>query len=275
MAETRIWSASCTVDELFLPLGLVPEDGSGLDLAEGWDRRWSVTWSVEGAELSCPVSAIASVPVRRAEPVRHFSWHPRQRHRPGLETMVTTGRLHGFESLEERKFLRAVDFAGSVREVLSQPFRLRFKTAAGKVRSHIPDYLVAVPDARWLVDVRPASQADKVEDRECFAAARELAAAVGWQYSVVSGWKPQVVPALEAMRAEARPMSHLLDLQTQLLALLESGGMPFGDLVAATVLPVVARAHALHLLWHRRIGVDLSLPLLDESIVALPHGRPW
>ncbi|MBD0746731.1 hypothetical protein BG418_34450 [Streptomyces sp. CBMA152] len=258
-----------------MPLVLGAENGGNLDLVEGWGRRWSVTWCVEGSELSCPVSAIADVPVRRAEPVRHFSWHPRQRHRPGLEAMVTTRRLHGFESLEERKFLRAVDFAGSVRGVLSQPFRLRFKTVAGKVRSHIPDYLVVMPDGRWLVDVRPARRADKAEDRECFAAARELAAAAGWQYSVVSGWRPQVVSALEAMRAEARPMSHLLDLQARMMGLLESGGMPFGELVEATRLPVVARAHVLHLLWHRRVGVDLASPLLDGAIVALPQGRPW
>jgi hypothetical protein len=35
--------------------------------------------------------------------------------------MVSTGRLHGFESLEERPLLLALDFAGEVEEVLSQP----------------------------------------------------------------------------------------------------------------------------------------------------------
>jgi hypothetical protein len=40
-------------------------------------------------------------------------------------------------------------------------------------------------------------------------------------------------------------------------------------------MPVVARAWALHLLWHRRIGVDLSSPLLDRSFVALAGERPW
>ncbi len=45
--------------------------------------------------------------------------------------MVSTGRLHGFESLEERALLLALDFAGAVEEVLPQPFRLRFETAGG------------------------------------------------------------------------------------------------------------------------------------------------
>jgi len=152
---SRIWSASCAVDELFIALKLGPEVGRALDLAEAWVRRWTVTWSVAGSELCCPVSELSSVPVRDAEPVRHFNWRPRQRHRPGLEFLVTTGRQHGFESLEERSFLRAVDFAGAVRGVLSQPFRIRFKTADGKSRSHIPDYLVMMPGGCWLVDVRP------------------------------------------------------------------------------------------------------------------------
>ena len=272
---SRIWSASCAADELFVALDLGPEVSRGLDLTEGWVRRWTVTWSFDGSELCCPVSELSSVPMRGAEPVRHFSWHPRQGHRPGLELLVTTGQQHGFESLEERSFLRALDFAGAARGVLSQPFRIRFKTAGGKTRSHIPDFLVVMPGGCWLVDVRPLHLAGKEEDQVCFAAADELARAAGWQYSVVAGWKPQVLPALEAMRAESRPMTHLLGIEGQVLGLLEHGGMTFGELVGATSLPVVARAHALHLLWHRRIGIDLSSPLLDRSFVALAGERPW
>jgi hypothetical protein len=272
---SRIWSASCAVDDLFIPLDLGPVDSHGLDLTEESVRRWSVTWSFAGSELSCPVSGLAGVPVHGVEPVRHFSWHPRQGHRPGLEFLGSTGRQHGFESLEERKFLRALDFAGEVRDVLSQPFRMRFKTAVGKTRSHIPDYLAVMPGGLWLVNVRPMRLASKEEDRICFAAAGELARAAGWQYSVVAGWRPQVLSALEAIRAESRPMTHLLELQDQVLGVLKGGGRTFGELVGATSLPMVARAHALHLLWHRRIGVDLASPLLDRSFIALAGERPW
>jgi hypothetical protein len=45
--------------------------------------------------------------------------------------------------------------------------------------------------------------------------------------------------------------------------------VPFGEVVAATPLPVVARAHALHLLWRRRLGIDLSIPVSDASLVWL------
>jgi hypothetical protein len=53
-----------------------------------------------------------------------------QRHRPGLQFMVSTGRHHGFESLEEARVLLALDFAGDVTDVVSQPLKLRFGTSA-------------------------------------------------------------------------------------------------------------------------------------------------
>lgn len=40
--------------------------------------------------------------------------------------MVSTGRLHGFESLEEQSLLLALDFARAVDEIVPQPFLLRF-----------------------------------------------------------------------------------------------------------------------------------------------------
>jgi hypothetical protein len=54
-------------------------------------------------------------------PVRRFTWRQRQRqrHRPGLQFMVSTGRLHGFESLQERSLLPALDFLGEAKDVLS------------------------------------------------------------------------------------------------------------------------------------------------------------
>ncbi|MEU6465339.1 hypothetical protein [Streptomyces sp. NPDC046976] len=44
--------------------------------------------------------------------------------------MASTGRGHGFESLEEMRLLVALDFVGAS-EVLSRPFRLDFQHGAG------------------------------------------------------------------------------------------------------------------------------------------------
>jgi hypothetical protein len=109
--------------------------------------------------------------------------------------------------------------------------------------------------------------------RRCFAAAAEAALEAGWQYLVVAGWRPHVLAAVDAMSAQRRDLDDQLGLQDCLLRAVSAGPAAFGDLVAATPLPAVARAHALHLLWRRRLGVDLSRPLGDTSLVWLAAER--
>lgn len=212
------------------------------------------------------------MPAAGCVPVRRFTWRQRQRHRPGLQFMVSTGRLHGFESLEERSLLLALDFTGTVEEVLSQPFRLEFETAGEGPGEHIPDFLAVFRDgSRWLLDVRPARLV-KREDAVRFAAAAEAALEAGWRYSVVAGWRPHVLSVLDALSAQRREMEDPLGLEGEIFRAVAGGPAAFGDLVTATRLPAVARAHALHLLWHRRLGTDLARPLGDRSPVWLAIG---
>jgi hypothetical protein len=120
----------CSVADLYVPCGLGAEVRSILLLGSGWVRRWATSWRFAGAEAEvvCPVRDLASVSLDGAEPMRRFTWRPRQRHRPGLQFLVSTGRHHGFESLAEQRLLLALDFAGELVDVLPQPFRLRFAT---------------------------------------------------------------------------------------------------------------------------------------------------
>jgi len=166
--------------------------------------------------------------------VRRFTWRQRQRHRPGLQFMVSTGRLHEFESLEERSLLLALDFTGTVEEVLSQPFRLKFETADGEAGEHIPDFLAVFRDgSRWLLDVRPA-RLIKDEDAVRFAAASEAALEAGWRYSVVAGWRPHVLSVLDALSAQCRDLEDPLGLEGELVRALAEGprqerhGCPMG-----------------------------------------------
>jgi hypothetical protein len=96
-----------------------------------WPLRWKASWRAQGGEVVCAVRDLGSVPAGDCESVRRFSWRARQRHRPGLQFTVSTGRHHGFESLEEQRLLLALDFLGNLAEVLPQPFRLTFATAGG------------------------------------------------------------------------------------------------------------------------------------------------
>lgn len=179
--------------------------------------------------------------------------------------MVSTGRHHGFESLEEQKLLLAVDFAGAARVVVSQPLRLRFEAGAARL-SHIPDFLVEDGGGVCVFDVRPAGRIGDA-DRVAFAAMAEAALAAGWGYRVVGGWHRQVITGLDAFSAQRRELADPLGIQPDLVQGASRGPCRFGELVGVGPLAGVRRAHALHLLWRRRLGVDLAGPFGDASPV--------
>jgi len=260
----RLPSCGCGLDDLAVGLALGSEDRAGLRLDQGWAKRWTVRVAVDGGETTYPVAQAPGWPAS-AGPVRRFGWARRQRHRPGLQFMVCTGRHHGFESLAEQRLLLVLDFLGVV-DVVAQPVELRMVTSAGWVR-HVPDFLVIGRDGVWLVDVRPAARV-RAEDRLRFAGAAEVALALGWRYLVVTDWRPNIVTTVDAVSAQRRPVGDPLGLQPQLLAAVAHGGpVRFAELVEATTLPVVARAQALHLIWHHRLVVDLAVVLSEGSLV--------
>nr|WSX53602.1 hypothetical protein OG409_34600 [Streptomyces sp. NBC_00974] len=207
------------------------------------------------------------VPVLSSRPMRGFTWRAKQRHRPRLEVMASTGRKHGFESLEEMRLLVALDFLGAS-EVLSQPFRLDFEHVGGP-SWHIPDFLALIGGGMWLLDVRPM-ELIKDEDALKFVAAREVAAACGWRYSVVAGWRPHVWSVLDHLSSRRRPARDLLGMRDQLLTAIGSQKgqvMTFSELANTTSVPSVGRANIVRLLGQRDLGVDLGSPLRDSSLV--------
>jgi len=255
----------CRWEDLLAPRRSDRAAGDALELGEGWARRWTARWRFGGEPVICPVRDLASMPVHSAEPVRRFSWRTSQRHRPGLQYMVSTGRHHGFESHAEQQLLIALDFAGELTELLAQPFRLSF-TTAGAAADHTPDFLAVTRHGTWLIDVRPGDRiAD--EDKVRFAAAAEAALSCGWCYAVVPGWQPNVQVTLDTLSSRRRPMADPLGLGQVLLDVAAIGPVPFGELVERTAVPAIARAHALHLIWTRQLGIELTAPLGDNTLI--------
>ncbi|MER6950546.1 hypothetical protein ABT294_41655 [Nonomuraea sp. NPDC000554] len=148
-----------------------------------------------------------------------------------MQFMVSTGRHHGFESLEEARLLLVLDFAGDLVDVVSQPLRLRFGTAAGD-REHTPDFLAVTRSGTWLIDVRPARLIGE-PDLESFAAAAEVAMACGWRFAVIAEWKAHVTATLDALSSQRRPLSDPLGLRPGLLAAAARPGARFGQVAAA------------------------------------------
>lgn len=271
--DGQLPSVRVSLVDLVVPFALTDLDRASLRLGSGWAKRWTIGFATAEGTATYPVAELSGSCLPGAEPVRRFSWRTRQRHRPGLQYLVSTGRHHGFESLAEQRLLLALDFVG-VEDVLSQPFELRMTTTDGWAR-HVPDFLAIGRDAVWLVDVRPANRV-KPEDRMRFAATAEVALVLGWRFAVVTGWRPRVIGTIDALSAQRRPLADPLGLQRQLLDRAEHGPVCFEDLVGVTSLPAVARAHALHLIWHHRLGIDLAAPLDDDAWVwaaSPPQGR--
>jgi hypothetical protein len=135
-----------------------------------------------------------------------------------------------------------------------------------------PDFLADTSSVRWLIDVRPAG---RVGDRDLVAAAAEVALVLvlGWRYVVVTGWRRHVMTTLDTISTQRRPLTDPLGLAEVLLDAVAGGPRPFGELAEATVAPVVARAVLLHLLWHRKLAVDLRSPLTDLTPVCTGIAR--
>ncbi|MFG2407430.1 TnsA-like heteromeric transposase endonuclease subunit [Streptomyces brevispora] len=263
----KIPSDSSHLDQLVLAYDRDAGLRDRLRLSDDWVGRWSSTWQVGDGEVCWPIRDMSRVPVLSSRPMRGFTWRAKQRHRPGLEVMASTRRKHGFESLEEVRLLVALDFLRAS-EVLSQPFRLDFEHAGGRAW-HIPDFLAVIGGGMWLLDVRPM-ELIKEDDALKFAASREVAAACGWRYSVVAGWRPHVWSVLDHLSSRRRPARDLLGMREQLLTTIsrqQRRAMTFSELADATSMPSVGRANIVRLLWHRELGVDLGSPLRDNSLI--------
>lgn len=264
-AQGPVWSDSCSWASLAVLAGDFIGQSEHLVLEHDWPTRWTVTCRYGGGEVTASVRDIASLPIAGCQPVRGFSWRRGQGHRPGLQFMASTGRHHGYESLTEARLLLMLDFAGGLTDVLSQPMRLQFSTADGP-RMHTPDFLAETESGRWLIDVRPA---DRIGERDevAFAATACVAARHGWDYAVVTGWRTHMWSSVDTFSSQRRPLTGRLGLTDALLEAAADGTPTFGELVCATKAPAIARAYLLHLLWHRRLGIDLTRPLCDASVV--------
>lgn len=266
-----LWSDKSTLHDLARMHAISADAVGQLVMPPDWSARWTTAWRFGRTLVGCAVRDLGEVDLLSSVPIRRFSWRTDQWHRPGLGYLVSTERHHGFESFEEELLLLAADFSCSLVEALAQPFRLRFRSVNGSVE-HIPDYLLLTDGTPWLIDVRPSERIEPEDDIK-FAAAAEVALVAGWNYAVVAGWRDHVVGLIDTFSAGRRRLTDPLQLQEQLLRAAEDGPQPFGTLVARCSLEAVARAHAMHLLWHRRLGLQITGPLTDASTIRRSPSR--
>jgi hypothetical protein len=112
--------------------------------------------------------------------------------------------------MPSRKLPLALDFAGNLGDVLSQPFRLVFTTIGGPGQ-HTPDFLAVTHDGTRLIDVRPGRGSRRRTGPVC--GRRRGRALVRWRYAVAAGWLPNEQATLDTLSAQRRTRADPLHRQ--------------------------------------------------------------
>ncbi|MGP4089955.1 TnsA-like heteromeric transposase endonuclease subunit [Streptomyces sp. KR55] len=215
------------------------------------DRAWS--------EVS--VELLAS-----AVPWRTFRWFKGQKHYSGIYWSATANDHVIYESRLELARLLFADFDPSVRHIVAQPFLLR-ADLEGKVRKHIPDYLLITGQGPVVVDVKPLHRVSKPEVAFTFDWTRRTVESRGWQYEVWSEPPPAKLESIRFLAGYRRSWLFCTDLLDELRGA-DLDGVPLGQIasrVSEYAEPQV-RAAVHHLLWTHELLVDLDRPL-DPSRV--------
>lgn len=214
----------------------------------------------------------ASVPLgllRSAQPWRTFRWYKGQQHYSGAYWAATVRDHVIYESRLELGRLLFADFAPGVRHVIAQPFL--FKTVVqGKLRRHVPDYLLFTDDGPVVVDVKPRHRLERPHIAFTFTWTRRAVESRGWQYEVWSEPDPYEMENVRFLAGYRRDW--LFDpVLLEGLRSIDLDGRRLGE--AFQLLPEYPRplvkSAVLHLLWSGHVTTDLDRPLNVGNVLRL------
>ncbi|MFF7192514.1 TnsA-like heteromeric transposase endonuclease subunit [Streptomyces sp. NPDC008079] len=202
-----------------------------------------------------------------AAPWRTFRWYKGQRHYSGTYWSATTNDHVIYESRLELTRLLFADFDPLVQNIKAQPFLLK-SSVNGKIRKHIPDYLLITKQGSVVVDVKPRRRLSHSDVAFTFEWTRQAVESRGWQYEV---WSEPPEAALENVRFLAGYRRKWL-FSPELLDELRSSdlnGVALGE--AVHLLPdwpaLHVRAALHHLLWTGDLVADLGQPLSSHLVL--------
>ncbi|WP_312870246.1 TnsA-like heteromeric transposase endonuclease subunit [Streptomyces himalayensis] len=205
-----------------------------------------------------------------AAPWRVFRWYRGQKHYSGTYWSATMRDHVIYESRLELARLLFADFDRSVHGIVAQPFLLQ-TVLEGKIRKHIPDYLLLTDQVPMIVDVKPLHRVSKPEVAFTFDWTRQAVEARGWKYEV---WSEPPTVELENVRFLAgyrRDWLFSAPLLEELRGI-DLDGVPLGR--AAACLPgqpgLQVRSAIHHLLWTQSLVTDLDQPLGPSRTLRQP-----
>ncbi|GAA1264567.1 TnsA-like heteromeric transposase endonuclease subunit [Saccharothrix xinjiangensis] len=219
-----------------------------------------------GADQVIPLAQARDVAFEHCPPARVIPHYIGSRHTPGDYWSATTGRLVGYESWLESKWMTLLDFDPDVTAFVGQPLTFDGVDTDGPW-THTPDLFARRVDGSvLLLDVKNPGKLDHLDvqrqARRTRAACREL----GWDYGLVGEPDPQLWATVSWLAGFRRPPHAGAEYLPQLLALAHKP-VPIGDLCSFTEVPELARPVLFHLCWQQQIVFDLTEPLRESTPV--------
>ncbi|MFD9813162.1 TnsA-like heteromeric transposase endonuclease subunit [Streptomyces sp. NPDC059080] len=228
----------------------------------------TVRFRGRGGEVEdCSWEFVSIASLQSAHPWRTFRWYRDQKHYSGTYWSATMHDHVIYESRLELSRLLFADFDPSVRAIVAQPFLLQ-ALLEGKVRRHIPDYLLLTGQVPVVVDVKPLHRLSKPEVAFTFDWTRRAVESRGWKYEV---WTEPPAAELENIRFLAGYRREWLFNPEILEALRDADldGLLLGQ--AMGCLPdhpePQVRAGINHLLWTQTFVTDLDWPLGPSHVL--------
>jgi TnsA endonuclease N terminal len=182
-----------------------------------------------------------------------------------------------YESPLERDYLITLEADPAVVAYETQPIRLQYRDATGRVRPYTPDVLVdrrggvrELCEVKYVADIRKL----RAEHRERWLAAYRHSQEQGWRFLLITEQHARTARTRNWMFLSGfRVMSFPVGVLDNLVAVLADGGpMSVADWIKQSMHP---RAEVLPAVWHLlctgRVAVDMNQLLSLNSQVEVPH----
>ena len=190
------------------------------------------------------------------------------RHVPVRAFSHTVDNYVELESGLEHDLLRVLDRDPAVEWLVPQPARLSWiDVGRRKTRRHTPDLLsVDVDGGVTMWDVKAPGAASSPRFTEIRDLTESASRARGWRYEVFTGLEAVHRHNLLWLHAYRHRPPWASEYEDHLLSVCE-GGHPLGELVANKPADGRRLAVVWHLIWTRRLTVDLSQTLTPATEV--------
>lgn len=217
------------------------------------------------------LSTVTSETFSSCIPWRRFRSYRGALHYSGNYWCATTAGSVEYESRLELANLIELDFEPQTSWVLAQPF-LMAGVDGGRMRRHIPDYLVKLAGGGYrVIDVKPAVMLNHPKVHESLTWSRRVVEAAGWEYSILSEPDPRRHANIRFLSGYRRTFQ-FPPQETNAVEMSIDRPMTIRAATSRAAEVLCESRHArsivFHLMWTGLLSTDLSQPLQGSSIVA-------